>query len=82
MSFLEDKIISNQQLFFRSFHFTETSLFQVTKKYLLNIDKRLINGVLFLDVKKAFDAVNYKILFTKLKLYGIKELLISYSSLI
>ncbi|CAB4040696.1 Hypothetical predicted protein, partial [Paramuricea clavata] len=48
-------IISKQQTGFRKLHSTETSLLQITDKWLMNIDKGLINGVLFLDLKKAFD---------------------------
>ena len=39
----------------------------------MNIDKGLINGVLFLDLGKAFDTVDHNILINKLKMYGIKN---------
>lgn len=35
------------------------------------IDKSLINGVLFLDLRKVFDTFDHEILIDELKLYGI-----------
>ena len=61
----ENKVISNQQSGFRPFHSTETSLLQFANQCLINMNNGLVNGILFLNLKKAFDTVDYKILLSK-----------------
>ena len=40
----------------------ETSVLQETNERFKNIDKSLLNGVIFLDLKKAFDTLDHAIL--------------------
>ena len=56
----ENIILTNSQFGFQKSHSTTTSLLNCTGKWLLNIDKGLINGVLFLDPRKAIDTVHHR----------------------
>ena len=44
-----------------------------TNPCLINMDSGLINGIIFLDLRKAFDTIDHEILIRKLYLYGIKD---------
>ena len=73
-SFLcKHKLIKTRQFGFRSNHSTEhafISLIETIKKYL--DDGKIVCGV-FIDLQKAFDAVNHEILLEKVKHYGIRS---------
>ena len=53
-------------------HFTVLALSDCTNEWLLNIDRRGIDAVFFLNIKKAFDSVNHEVLLRKLQCCGIR----------
>ena len=69
----ENKLLGNQQFGFRSIHSTALALGKSVNKWLMNVDNGKLNSVVFLDIKKAVDTVDHKILLQKLSCYGIKD---------
>ena len=67
----EYNLLADSQHGFRPMHSTLTALLEATNDWYFNIDNGLLNGVLFLGLKKAFDTVYLYILLEELKLYGV-----------
>ena len=70
--YLQENSLSNTyQSGFRSMHSTLTALLETTNNWSINIDNGLLNGVLFVDLKKAFDTIDHEITLRKLANYGV-----------
>jgi hypothetical protein len=64
-------LLTTCQSGFRSLHSTLTALVEATNSWSVNIDNGLINGFVFIDLKKAFDTIDHNIIFKKLGNYGV-----------
>ena len=71
--FLEDhNILFKNQFGFRKKCSTAHSLIEITEKIKESIDSGKFGCGIFIDLKKAFDTVNHKILLQKLEHYGVR----------
>ena len=71
--FLDDfKCIYELQFGFRAKHSTNHALLDITENIKAALDKKMHACGIFVDLQKAFDTVNHKILIYKLSHYGIR----------
>ena len=68
-----DLLFSNQSAF-RLLHSVVTCLLASTNDWYVNMDNGKYAANVFIDLKKAFDTVDYDILLNKLLRYGIRDL--------
>ena len=69
--FTEHSYLSNNQYGFRKQHSTEHAVLEVLDRITSSLDSGNTPINIFLDLSKAFDTINHKILLAKLKYYGI-----------
>ena len=73
-NFLEqNNILYKNQFGFRKNNSTTFALLQITEKIKETIDNKKYGCGIFIDLRKAFDTVNHKILLKKLEHYGIRD---------
>ena len=66
-------LIYRHQSGFRSLHSVPSCLLSNTNEWYQNIDNNKLTGLVFIDLKKAFDTVDTKLLLEKLAHYGIRN---------
>jgi len=72
-SFIEQNdILSPSQYGFRKAHSTQHAILDIVSTIQENMDGRLFSCGVFIDLKKAFDTVDHKILLHKLDHYGFR----------
>ena len=66
----DNNLLTHRQSGFRSLHSTLTALIEATNCWSVNIDNGPVDGVIFIDLKKAFCTIDHSALIRKLHKYG------------
>ena len=69
-----NKHLYSDQYGFRHLHSVVSCLLKCTNDWYFNIDRGKCTAMIFIDLKKAFDTVDHKILLDKMHHYGIDGL--------
>lgn len=70
---MQNNLISKHQFGFRRLHSTMSALLDCTNSWYMNMDRKMFNLVVLLDLKKAFDTVNHEVLIRKMEILGISS---------
>ena len=69
----ENSILHEKQFDFQTSHSTEHAILLLVNQLYQSFDESKFTLGIFIDLSKAFDTVDHKILTKKLQLYGIKD---------
>ena len=61
----ENGLLNSGQSGFRSLHSTLTTLLETNDRWCVNIGRGLLNGVIFIDLKEAFETTDHEIILKK-----------------
>ena len=71
--FSTNNLLSSAQSGFRSGHSTQDLLIKVPEDWKIALDCDKIVGITFIDLRKAFDAIDHSLLVAKLRAYGFDD---------
>ncbi|XP_015762197.1 PREDICTED: RNA-directed DNA polymerase from mobile element jockey-like [Acropora digitifera] len=69
----DNKLLSSCQSGFHSLHSTLMALLEATNSWSVNIDNSFLNGVVFIDLKKAFGTIDHEIILRKLSYFDADQ---------
>ena len=71
--FIKNQLFNPYQYGFRTNHSTEHAVLEITDRIISSMDQGDTPVAIFLDLSKAFDTLNHKVLVDKLAYYGIQD---------